>query len=107
MKANSKLRRFLPIWFLFFVMCAVTGIIASIGLIEDRVEIVIGSMLVSPLLVPLTQNPDDENLGLSTPFLHNAALFGAGILCIVVFSFLSTLAYNVVIGLDPASSLQS
>ena len=78
-----------------------TGILASIGLIEDRVEIVIGSMLVSPLLVSLTQNPDDENIGRSTLFLHNTALFGAGILCIAAFSFLSTLAYNLVIGLDP------
>ena len=101
MNANSKLRRFLPVWFLFLVMCAVTGILASIGLIEDRVEIVIGSMLVSPLLVSLMQSPDDEDLDRRTLFLHNAALYGAGISCIALFSFLSTLTYNLIIGLDP------
>ena len=83
-------------------MCAVTGIVASIGLIEDRVEIVIGSMLVSPLLIPLTQDPhDDGSMESFALFRHNAALFGMGILCIGVFSFLSTLIYEVLLGLNP------
>ena len=83
-------------------MCAVTGIVVSIGLIEDRVEIVIGAMLISLFLGPLTQTPSvDKGLD-KRVLIHNAALFVAGISCIMVASFLSTLVYNFFIGLYPS-----
>ena len=40
-------------YLIYFFMCPVAGIIASAGLIVDRVEIVIGLMLISPLLSSL------------------------------------------------------
>ena len=77
------------------------GIVVSIGLIEDRVEIVIGSMLISPLLGPLTQTPSaDEELSFRGRLIHNAALFTIGIVSIAAASFLSTHVYDFFIGLD-------
>ena len=89
----------------YLVMCVVAGAIASVGLITDRVEIVIGSMLVSPLLIPLAKVWDDR---INSHWLRiwNVGLFMLGTILIVGCSFLFTLVYDYSVGLDalPVSS---
>lgn len=75
----------------FFVLLLLATVIATYGLLSASTATVIGAMIVAPLMAPIMGTTGAVVLGQTSRALRALALVVAGILCVVIFSYLLAL----------------
>lgn len=75
----------------FFVLLLLATLIATYGLLSASTATVIGAMIVAPLMGPIMGTTGAVILGQTPRALRALALVLAGVLCVVVFSYLLAL----------------